>query len=161
PVRFAVARCYRAIAEYLDHVVARPQPQPPQDPWAFKADLVAVREALETARRTLATMRRTRSTESRRGERLLILHELADQIYAHAIALAAIFDSARAASISPPMREAMASAGEHASAMLRTIATGIESERDLPRASADWSGEALRQAQASDESPAVASNRAQ
>src|SRR5262249_45626407 len=99
PVRLAVAACYRAVAEDFEHVAARSGTPPSADPWAFKADLVTVRDSLEVARRTLATTRRSRSTESRRGERLLILHEIADQIYVHVIAIAAILEGARAASI--------------------------------------------------------------
>lgn len=144
PVRLSVAACYRAIANYLDDAIVESSSGAPRDPWAFKAHLVVVREALEGARAALATTRRGRSAESRRGERLLILHELADQLYAHVIALAEIVEGARGASISLAVRQDLSGAAQRAAAMLRGLARGIESERDLPRLAADWSGEPLR-----------------
>jgi uncharacterized membrane protein YccC len=143
PVRLSVAACYRAIADYIDDTVASARSREARDPWAFKTHLVIVREAIENARKTLATTRRGRSGEARRGERLLMLHELADQLYAHVIAIAEILDGARAASIPADAREAIRAAGARASAALRAIAIGIESERDLPRVTVDWSGDAI------------------
>ncbi len=143
PVRLAVAACYRAIADYIEDAIVAPSPGGRQDPWAFKSHLVVVREALEAARTTLATVRRGRAGETRRGERLLMLHEIADQLYAHVIALAEIVDGARAASIAPDVRSAVSAAGSRAASMLRALANGIESEHDLPQAHADWSRDAL------------------
>ena len=143
PVRLSVATCYRAIADYIDDTIASPPRDAASDPWAFKSHLVVVREALEAARSTLATTRRGRASETRRGERLLMLHEIADQLYAHVIALAEILEGARAASIPADARAAIATAGTQAATMLRALADAIESEHDLPRLHADWNGDAL------------------
>ena len=162
PVRLSVAACYRVIADYIEHIVAPRDAQAPRDPWAYKADLVAVREALEAARRSLATTRRGRSAETHRGERLLMLHELADQLYVHVLVLAEMAEGARASSLAPGAREALASAALRAAAVLRDIAVGIESERDLPRVTADWSGAMLRnEASAAQESASAEANRLQ
>ena len=144
PVRLSVAACYLAIADYLDDAIGASGPRAPSDPWVFKSHLVLVREALETARTALATTRRGRAAETRRGERLLILHELADQLYAHVIALAEIVEGARGTSIPQAARAELAKVGAAAASMLRGLAEGIESERDLPRLSASWSGDAIR-----------------
>lgn len=159
PVRLSVAACYRAIADYIDDAVVARAPDASRDPWAFKAHLVTVREALEAARAALATTRRGRSGETRRGERLLMLHELADQLYAHVIVLAEIVEGARASSISPEVRSAIATAGSRAASMLRALARGIESERDLPRVTADWSGDDLTRPDVANEAASDANRR--
>jgi uncharacterized membrane protein YccC len=143
PVRLSVAACYRAIADYIDDAVVAQRRTTAGDPWAFKSHLVIVRDALEAARGTLTSVRRGRASETRRGERLLMLHEIADQMYAHVIALTEILEGARAAWISLDDRAAIAAAGSQAAIALRAIANGIESEHDLPRAEVDWSGDAL------------------
>jgi len=144
PVRLAVAACYRAVANYVDGAVANRTST--RDPWAFKTPLVAVRESLEVARAALATMRRGRSGETRRGERLLMLHEVADQLYAHVIALSEIVDGSRGTAISGEQREALADAAQKTATALRDIADGIESERDRPRVAVDWNGDAFTNA---------------
>jgi len=150
PVRLSVAACYRAIADYIDNAIVSPHPSNQRDPWAFKSHIVNVREAIESARTTLATVRRGRAGETRRGERLLMLHEIADQLYAHLIALGEIVEGSRGASIPMDVRAEIASAGIRAAAMLRAIANGIESERDLSQSPADWTGEVLHATGAAD-----------
>lgn len=142
PVRLAVAACYRAVANYVEGATVASRTGA-RDPWAFKTPLVAVRESLEVARAALATMRRGRSGESRRGERLLMLHELADQLYAHVIALSEVVDGSRGTAISADQRQSLADAAQKTASALRAIADGIESERDLPRVSVDWNGAAF------------------
>ncbi|MEO6878447.1 MAG: FUSC family membrane protein, partial [Gemmatimonadaceae bacterium] len=93
PVRIAVSACYRAIGDYLDAIVARSARGERPDSWELKQHLVSVRTAIEAGRTAVAVSRRGRSVETGRGERLLILHELADQLYAHIIALTDVADS--------------------------------------------------------------------
>jgi len=150
PVRLSVAACYRAIADYIDDAVVAQPRKTAGDPWAFKSHLVIVREALEAARGALTSVRRGRASETRRGERLLMLHEIADQMYAHVIALTEILEGARAASISSEDRAAIAAAGSQAASALRAIANGIESEQDLPLVPVEWSGDALHASAAAD-----------
>ena len=80
PVRLAVAEAYRALAGYSKR--SRPRPRP-----RAMAPL-RVRAALETARAALATVRRGRPGETGRGERLLVLGEIADQLFGQFFGLA-------------------------------------------------------------------------
>jgi uncharacterized membrane protein YccC len=80
PVRLGVAACYRARADYLDDLSRHTTPEQRRATGEYKAHVVSVRAAIETARAALAISRRGRSSETGRGERLLILHEIADQL---------------------------------------------------------------------------------
>jgi len=84
PVRRAVAACYRALATYVDEVAAGQVPTG----WRQGGTAAAMRAALEEARAVLGSTRRVRTGESPRGERLLVLHVIADQLFGQAIALA-------------------------------------------------------------------------
>jgi uncharacterized membrane protein YccC len=75
-----------------------------------------------------------------------MLHELADQLYAHIIALSEVVDGSRGTAISAERRQALADAAQKTASALRAIADGIESERDEPRVSVDWNGAAFSNA---------------
>jgi uncharacterized membrane protein YccC len=139
PVRLSVAACYSALADYLEAVATRFSHGKPHDSWEFKEHVVAVRTAIEGARTALALSRRGRSAETRRGERLLMLHELADQLYAHVIALMDVLETL------PRVTSNVVHTLDAVAATARTIALQIQSEDDLPQASIRWSGEALRE----------------
>jgi uncharacterized membrane protein YccC len=162
PVRLALATCYREIAGFLDHATETRESHGAADVWAFRADRVAIRTALEAASKVLATTRRSGLEQTRRGERLLMLHELADQTYVHVLVVADMLEEARA-SVPPVVREAVAASTWRAASALRDIATRIESERDLPRVAVDWNGDALRATSLSPEisSAAADANRLQ
>src|SRR5262249_34265720 len=74
PARDAVASAYGPLADYADLIAEWTHtdslPREPQ-----------MRSALETGRAALATVRRGRPGESARGERLLVLYEIADQLF--------------------------------------------------------------------------------
>jgi uncharacterized membrane protein YccC len=145
PVRLSVAACYRALTEYLDAIIVKDGDGRSHDAWEFKQHLVAVRTAIETARTTLALSRRGRSAETGRGERLLMLHELADQLYAHVIALMDVVDSLPAADTEAPERRALFDTLRSVADLTRRVAQDIESEgADVARAPVQWSGQAVR-----------------
>jgi uncharacterized membrane protein YccC len=118
PARFAVARCYRALAERADAAHQRGAPE---------GGYGAVRAALESARGVLAATRLGRFGESGRGARLLVLLQIADLLSAAQVALEALLDgadAALAASVARPLAEAAAA--------LRRVADGVETERRVP-----------------------------
>jgi uncharacterized membrane protein YccC len=138
PVRLGVGACYRAVADFLDALLARLAKGPARDAWEFKEQIVAVRTTLESARTALAVSRRGRAAETARGERLLMLHELADQLYAHLIALMEVVGAL------PTVSLAIVATLQDIAGTARDIAAHVESERDLPRVPVHWSGQALR-----------------
>jgi uncharacterized membrane protein YccC len=143
PVRLRVTECYRATARYLEAAVSDLE-RGSYDPWKLRSHVVAVRAAIEAARTALAISRRGRSSESARGERLLVLHEVADQLFAHVIALLEESDAVRSSSASDAAREALATTLTGMAATARGIASAIESEVDLPRVPITWSAAGLR-----------------
>ena len=143
PVRLAVAACFRALAAYGDDLAAR-SARGPHDPWELRAHSVAVRAAIDNARAVLAGTRRGRPGESGRGERLLVLHEVADQVFAHLVAL----NDTLAAIPAPARDEAFAAAlprtlGAGAES-LRSLADAVESESAPPAVPLRWTGADLR-----------------
>jgi uncharacterized membrane protein YccC len=87
PIRRATAEVYRLLARHLTEVAAL------LEPGAVRADATALdeeyrrfRQRLEDARALVAGSRRGRAAESERGERLLVLVELADQLFGLSVA---------------------------------------------------------------------------
>jgi uncharacterized membrane protein YccC len=138
PVRRAVATAYRALADYADDLAAR------SPSVAGPARAAAVRSALEAARADLATLRRGRSGETGRGERLLVLDEMADQLFGHLIGLKDVVETippgARPAGAHALLVEALASFA----ATARAIGDGIEAQANLSPVLIGWRGDALR-----------------
>ena len=142
PVRLRVAECYRAIARYMsggDDIGAGPY-----EPSTLTSHVVAVRTALDSARTALAISRRGRSVESGRGERLLVLHEVADQVFAHVIALLELSASDASTVSLDHERLVLSATLSEAAATIRSLATSIQSEIDLPRVTIGWDGTGLR-----------------
>lgn len=145
PVRLRVAECFRFIADYIDDAAAALARGERHDPWRFKSQRVAVRTAIENARTALALSRRSRSGESSRGERLLVLHEVADQLVAHLVALLEVSETLATPNAIPQLR-ALAETLNAAGRDFRALADAIESEHDVPRIVVSWSGDDVRRA---------------
>jgi uncharacterized membrane protein YccC len=143
PVRLRVGECYRAIARYME-AAAINLGTGSYDPTSLTSHVVAVRNALDAARASLAISRRGRSVESGRGERLLVLHEVADQVFAHVIALLELSASDTSGTSLEHERLVLAATLGEVSATIRRLATAIESEIDLPRVTVGWDGTGLR-----------------
>lgn len=143
PVRLRVAECYRAIARYME-AAAIDLGAGAYDPTSLTSHVVAVRNALDSARAALAISRRGRSVESGRGERLLVLHEVADQLFAHVIALLELSASDSSAASLEHERLVLAATLGEVSATIRSLAVAVQSETDLPRIPIGWDGTGLR-----------------
>jgi uncharacterized membrane protein YccC len=139
PAREAVASAYRAVADYADQIAA----------WTHTDSLpraTQVRLALETARAALATVRRGRPGESGRGERLIVLHETADQLFGHLFALGEVLESVPSAARPPGTQATAGHAAANVAGTARALAAAIEEENESVPVAAPWSGEAIRSA---------------
>ncbi|HEU4587808.1 MAG TPA: FUSC family protein [Gemmatimonadales bacterium] len=160
-LRLAVAELYRALAAYTDAVAAhaaglRTGASPGRAPMGSATDGVdlpsgaPVRLALEAARRVLAAARRGRAAQSERGERFVVLREVADQLFGHTVALAETIDAV------PPERRdragqaAAAAALTEFAATARRLADAVEEERGRPTVEIAWSGAPLQRAAPAD-----------
>jgi len=137
PVRLAVAGAYRAVADYADRVGAASITDQPAGP-------ANVRTALETARAALATMRRGRSGETGRGERLLVLGEIADQLLGHLLGLSDVVDTIAPEARLPSEQKALSAALQALGDTARGLATGIEAEADAVPVAVGWNGDGVR-----------------
>ena len=139
PVRLAVADAYRAVAAYADDVAAPTSV-------AREPGAVRVRAALETARAALATVRRGRPGESGRGERLVVLGEVADQMFGHLFALSDVIETVPPAARLPAAEEALAATASAVAVTARGIAAATEAERHAAPVEVGWRGETVRAA---------------
>lgn len=142
PVRQRVADCYRAIARYME-AASVDLGSGVYDPTTLTSYVVTVRTALDSARTALAISRRGRSVESGRGERLLVLHEIADQVFAHVIALLELSASDSSSSSLEHERLVLSATLGEVSATMRSLANSVQSEIDLPRVMIGWNGVGL------------------
>jgi uncharacterized membrane protein YccC len=138
PVRQAVAEAYRAIARYADEVAsaARTGVAPTGPPH--------VRAALEAARTAAASARRARASESGRGERLLVLAEIADQLFGQLLGLSDVAEAGPPAARVPAAEQALADALAGVAGTARAMADGIEAESDSVEPGVAWRGDAVR-----------------
>ena len=146
PVRVAVAACYRAIGEYADDLATRIQRGESHDAWELLAPTVAVRTAIEDARAVLASTRLGRPGETERGERLLVLHEAAEQVFVYLIALGDTVDSVEAGQREPAVGVVLAATLGDLALTARRTADAIEAERDAGHVAIRWNGEGVRTA---------------
>lgn len=146
PVRLRIAECYRAIARYTEAAAADMRGGVAYDPSMLTSHVNAVRATIDAARTALAVIRRGRAMETRRGERLLVLHEIADQTFAHLFALTELSDSV--GSPASPERLVLAETLAGIASTLRGLADAVESERDIPRVPIPWNGTGIRPASA-------------
>ncbi len=143
PARVAIATCYNALATYVGHVVASVEVQQTTEwPVVMSSTPIAiVRTALEAAGAILVQLRRGRPGTVDRGERLLILAESADQLFAHMVALG---ETLRGAARNDVLHETSIELIRALAATAREIAANVLLESDAPRIDVKWSGEPLR-----------------
>lgn len=144
PVRLRIGECYRAIARYLEAATAELGQAHGADSATLTSHVVAVRHAIDSARTALALMRRGRAAESARGERLLVLHEIADQVFAHIIALLELSSPDSPTSSLEHEHLVLSATLAEAAVTMRALADAVESETDLPRVPISWNGAGLR-----------------
>jgi uncharacterized membrane protein YccC len=128
PARYAVAATFRLLADNVTSLHG-PHGHGP------------LRDAIENARAVLAATRRGRRGESGRGERLLVLSQLADLCFGSLVALEDVLDGADPAVAAAITRELNAM-----SATLQQLARDIETEARIAKPSPlTWGGAPLKQ----------------
>jgi uncharacterized membrane protein YccC len=143
PARVAISRCYSALANYVDHVVASVEVQRTAE-WPVvlsSTPIAAVRMALEEAGAILVQLRRGRPGKVDRGERLLIIAESADQLFAHMVALG---ETLRGAVRNDTLHEKGMELIRAVAATAREMAASVLLESDAASIEVTWSGEPLR-----------------
>ncbi len=144
PVRLAVSRCYRALADYADNIARRLGDPAAHDAHVLPPGAAEVRAALEEARAALATVRRGRPGESGRGERLLVLREISDQLFGHLVALIDTIETIPAEARDEPAQRTVADSLLAVAETTRAMADAIEAEEGIPSVPVAWGGSRLR-----------------
>jgi uncharacterized membrane protein YccC len=146
PARLAVAQSHRALAAYTADVALRLRATPVTHTSELPVGSAAMRTALEDARVTLAQSRRGRPGATGREERLVVLGEIADQLFGHVVAVAETVDSIHAVSRLPEADDAVVAALDELTRTAHALAAAVEAERGTTDVIVAWNGEAVRAA---------------
>ena len=141
PARLAVGDCLRAVADYVTQVLGALESEKRDE--VLPAGSFTVRASLENARATLARIRRGRPGESRRGERLLVLHTTTDQMFGNTLALVEALEAIPPAARLPRQEAMVVAALREVELVLRELATRVEEERQTGVTSVHLSGALL------------------
>jgi len=144
PARLAIGDTLRKLADYVDQV-AKPLETDHADDDVLPAGSLTVRATLENARAVLAAIRRGRPGESGRGERLIVLSQTADQMFANLIALVETIEA-----IAPDARDRtqqglVVAALNDVARVLRELAERVEEEKQTGTTTVQFSGTPLRE----------------
>ena len=148
PARLAIAACFDALAQYVDQVAESVQ-KPHTAEWPVQAGppaITTVRSALEEARLVLVQLRRGRPGTVDRGERLLVLEESCDQLFAHVVAFVETLATPRGDARNETINERAVDALHAVAETARAIAAGVEVEDRAVAIPVSWNGDALRAA---------------
>ncbi|MDB4898766.1 MAG: hypothetical protein JWN53_574 [Gemmatimonadetes bacterium] len=144
PARLAVAQCYRALADFvlqMEEALAR---STVDESVHLPVGSAAVRGALENARLVLTQLRRGRPGSGGRGEHLLLLGDLVDQMFGHLVAIADMVETVPPAERDPGVQLLLQETLAMIRSTLRALADSVEAERDATPVPLGWNGEALR-----------------
>ena len=142
PARLALADTLRKLADYVD-AVASPLESGNVSDDALPAGSLTVRAALEHARAVLAVIRRGRG-EHGRGERLLVLSQTADQMFANLIALVETIEAIAPEARDARQQEQIVAALRDVTRVLRELADRVEEEKQTGATTVRFSGAPLR-----------------
>ena len=147
PARLALSRCFHGVADLAGEVGMLSTRPEDADSWQtlIQRQHGRIRATLEETRLTLEATRRGRHGESPRGERLLVLLQIADAVFSVLVALGDVTESlVREAGASPAQQE-VERALSAASQALHELADVVETEgRVQQRPALDWGAERLR-----------------
>ncbi|NUP69715.1 MAG: FUSC family protein [Gemmatimonadaceae bacterium] len=144
PARLAVAQSYRALAAYAADVALHLRATLDTDTSELPAGSAAVRTALEDARLALTQSRRGRPGTSGREERLVVLGEIVDQLFAHVVAIAEAIDSIHAVARVSSADAAVGTALDDITRTAHALAGAVETEGEPEPIAVPWNGDALR-----------------
>jgi uncharacterized membrane protein YccC len=144
PARLAVAQSHRALAAYTADVALRLRATPATHTSELPVGSAAMRTALEDARMTLAQSRRGRPGATGREERLVVVGEIADQLFGHVVAVAETVDSIHAVSRLAEVDDAVVSTLDDATRTAHALAAAVEEERGSAGVQVTWNGDLVR-----------------
>ena len=154
PARLAIADTLRKLAGYVDEI-AKPLESGNIGDDALPAGSLTVRAALENARAVLAAIRRGRPGESGRGERLLVVSQTADQMFANLIALVETIEAIAPAARDARQQEHIVTALRDVTRVLRELAERVEEEKQTGTTVVRFSGAGLQESLTSKSNEAV------
>ena len=154
PARLAIADTLRKLAGYVDEI-AKPLESGNVGDDALPAGSLTVRAALENARAVLAAIRRGRPGESGRGERLLVVSQTADQMFANLIALVETIEAIAPAARDARQQEHIVTALRDVTRVLRELAERVEEEKQTGTTVVRFSGAGLQESLTSKSNEAV------
>ncbi|MDB4880378.1 MAG: hypothetical protein JWL60_1824 [Gemmatimonadetes bacterium] len=161
PSRLAIAACYRAVASLLDDIVLALVRQPAEPRHEAPLGSATVRAALEESRHVLAQLRRGRPGSSGRGEQLVVLNDLCDQLFGHAVAVTEAVDAIPAGERDPAAQLVVLESLSMIATTARSLAEAVLVEDASPPVALGWNGDALRAAvQAREHTPPAADSAA-
>ena len=144
PARLALADTLRKLADYVDGV-ATPLELGNVGDDVLPAGSLTVRAALENSRAVLAAIRRGRAGESGRGERLLVLSQTADQMFANLIALVETIEAIPQEARAARQQGRIVTALRDVTRVLRELADRVEEERQTGTTTVHFSGTPLQE----------------
>jgi uncharacterized membrane protein YccC len=144
PARVAVAASYDALADFIQEMASAIGRASPASRPEVPVGSAVVRGALENARLVLTQLRRGRPGSTPRGEHLLILGDLVDQLFGHVVAVAESIETIPPKDRDPGAQLLILETLSMIAASARTLAEGIVVERDAPPIPLGWNGDALR-----------------
>ena len=145
PARLAISATYAALADYQEQLAIESHMKDTTEwPVFTPAHTTSMRTALENASAVLVQLRRGRPGAVDRGERLLVLAESADQIFAHSVALGETLASLRTVGRNEALHECCIRILREMAATARALAEGIEVESAARSIPVRWSGDELR-----------------
>jgi uncharacterized membrane protein YccC len=144
PARKAVAASYEALADFIDDMTNAIGRTSPASRPEVPVGSATVRGALEEARLVLTRLRRGRPGSTPRGEQLLILGDLVDQLFGHVVAVAESIETIRRAERDPAAQLVVLETLSMIVSTVRALGAGVLIERDAPPIPLGWNGDSLR-----------------
>jgi uncharacterized membrane protein YccC len=144
PARLAVAECYRALADFVLQMEEALGRSSVDESAHLPVGSAVVRGALENARQVLAQLRRGRPGSGGRGEQLLLLGDLVDQLFGHLVAISEAVETIPPVGRDPAVQLLLQETLAMLRSTLRALAESVEAERDATPVPLGWNGEALR-----------------
>ena len=148
PARVAIGDAYAALADYVEQLAADSVVRHTSEwPVTFSpARTTTVRTCLERAGEVLLQLRRGRPAAAERGERLLVLTELADQLFGHCVALGETLAALRSDGRIDAAHDACTAQLRAIASTARSLGEGVLVERGNSVIPVPWNGTPVREA---------------
>ena len=144
PARLAVGASYDALGDFIQEVTRAMGRASPASRPEVPVGSAVVRGALEEARLVLAQLRRGRPGGAPRGEQLVVLGDLVDQLFGHVIAVTESIEAIPPRDRDPAAQLVVLETLAMIGTTVRALADAVRAERDAPPIPLGWNGDTLR-----------------